>query len=216
MAKLSLAIFDLDGVIVDTAKYHYEAWNRLTEEYFQFHLSQRDYEKFKGVSRLACMEIVGELAGITLTEEEKIRYAEIKNNWYISYINQLTNRNLLPGAEKTLRGFKEKGIKTALGSASKNSGKILQILQIRDLFDVVVDGTIVSRAKPDPEVFLKSSEILQIPVKECMVFEDAYAGIEAARAGGMFGFGIGTWENLPNADFVAPDLAHVPLGFFCD
>ena len=210
MNKFSLAIFDLDGVLVDTARYHYQAWNRLTETAFQFHLSQRDYERFKGVSRMACMDIVEELSGRHLSNDEKCAYAAQKNNWYLESIRKLSRQDLLEGSLELLIKLKEHQIKIALGSASKNAKPILEALNIRNYFDYIVDGTLVSKAKPDPEVFTRASEGLHIPAAECIVFEDAYAGVEAAHAGGMAAFGIGNWENLTNADFVAPSLKKVP------
>lgn len=211
MQKLALAIFDLDGVLVDTAKFHYKAWNRLAEEKFNFHLSQRDYERFKGVSRTTCMDIICELSGCELSMDEKQRYAEQKNAWYLEYIQGLSERELLAGAAEIFNHLRRTGVKVALGSASRNAKVVLQMLGIEKQFDVIVDGTLVSKAKPNPEVFLKVSEMLGISPGQCIVFEDAYAGIEAAHAGGMYGFGIGRWEDLPNADFVAPDLLHIPL-----
>lgn len=211
MRKFSLAIFDLDGVLVDTARYHYQAWNRLTETMFSFHLSQRDYERFKGVSRMACMDIVEELSGQQLSAEEKAACAAQKNRWYLESIRNLSRQDLLAGSLELLQALKEHGVRIALGSASRNAKPVLDALEIRSYFDYIVDGTLVSRAKPDPEVFARASQGLQIPAAECIVFEDAYAGVEAAHAGGMAAFGIGSWKDLANADFVAPDLKHVPM-----
>ncbi|WP_105616230.1 beta-phosphoglucomutase [Vallitalea okinawensis] len=203
--NIKCAIFDLDGVIVDTAKYHYLAWKKLAEE-LNIPFTEKENELFKGVSRMRCMEILMELGNIQLSQEEQVKLATKKNEWYVDYISVMTDDELLPGAKEFLIACKDVGIKTALGSASKNAPRILKALAIEDLFDAVIDGNKVSKAKPDPEVFIKGAEECGIPAENCVVFEDAYAGIEAAHAGNMLGIGVGTKENLPIADVIIAGL----------
>jgi beta-phosphoglucomutase len=193
------AIFDLDGVLVDTAKYHYLAWRRLAAE-LGFSFTEKDNERLKGVSRLRSLEILLELGRRSLTEAEKAAAAAKKNEWYVEYLHTLDERALLPGSREYLERLRAAEIKTALGSASKNAPLILERLNIAPLFDAVIDGNLVSRAKPDPEVFLKGAEALALAPASCVVFEDSLAGIEAAKAGGMRAVGIGTPENLPGAE----------------
>ena len=183
-------IFDLDGVIVDTAKYHYLAWKKIADELglkFDIH----DNELLKGVSRRRSFEIILELNGLEMTEEEIEKYCQIKNAYYLEYINQLKAEEILPGASEFLKDAKKEGFGIALGSASKNSRRILERLGITELFDAIIDGTKVSKAKPDPEVFLKGAEELKLDPEECVVFEDSVAGIMAARNGNMRSVGVG-------------------------
>lgn len=194
-------IFDLDGVIVDTAKYHYQAWKRLTAE-LGFDFSEKDNERLKGVSRMACMEILAELGGLSLSEEEKHALADKKNSWYVEYISSMKEEELLPGAKEFIALIKAAGIKTALGSASRNAGIIIKNLRLAELFDAVIDGNLTSRAKPDPEVFLLGAEALGLPANQCMVFEDSQAGLDAARNAGMYCVGIGSAAVLTGADFI--------------
>ncbi|ADN02471.1 beta-phosphoglucomutase [Spirochaeta thermophila] len=200
------AIFDLDGVIVDTARYHYLAWRRLAEE-LGFEFTPEHNERLKGVSRMRSLEILLEVGGISVSPEEKQQLAEKKNRWYVEYISALTPDALLPGAREFLTWLRDRGVKIALGSASKNAPLILDRLGITGLFDAVVDGTMVEKAKPDPEVFLKGAGLMDVDPRECVVFEDAVAGIEAARRGGMKAVGVGDPEVLAEADWVVRSLA---------
>jgi beta-phosphoglucomutase len=202
------AIFDLDGVLVDTAKYHYLAWKRLAEE-LGFYFSEADNEKLKGVSRVRSLEILLETGGITLPESQKQEAASRKNEWYVQYLLSLDEKALLHGAKNYLILLRESGIRTALGSASKNAPLILERLNIAALFDAVIDGNSVSKAKPDPEVFLKGAAALGIGPEHCVVFEDALAGIEAAKKGGMMAIGVGKPELLPGADRYVSALAEM-------
>lgn len=154
-------LFDLDGVIVDTAKYHFLAWKRLADE-LGIPFTEQDNERLKGVSRMASLEIILEIGNRTMTEDEKQALCQRKNDWYVEYIKKLEKSELLPGVENFLKQARAAGIKIALGSASKNSPLILDRLGITELFDAVVDGTRVSRAKPDPEVFVTGAEDLGI------------------------------------------------------
>lgn len=199
------AIFDLDGVIVDTAKYHYQAWRRLAQE-LGFEFKEEDNERLKGVSRMKSLEILLELGGLSFDDDMKRRLAEKKNAWYVDYISALDESELLSGAKEYLTALKQRGIKIALGSASKNAPIILNRLKITELFDSIVDGNKVSKAKPDPEVFLIAAQELGLQPRECVVFEDAEAGITAARAAGMRTVGIGSDHILREADIVVPGL----------
>lgn len=203
-------IFDLDGVVVDTAKYHYLAWKELAQE-LGFFFSEKENERLKGVSRMASLEILLEVGGIQATEEEKNRMAEKKNRRYLEYITRMTPEEVLPGVKPFLEALRKNGIKVALGSASKNAKIILQQTGITPLFDAIADGTNVSKAKPDPEVFLKAAELLGVSPQECLVFEDAVAGVEAAHRGGMRCIGVGSAETLVMADAVIPGFQQVEV-----
>lgn len=192
-------LFDLDGVIVDTAKYHFLAWKQLADE-LAIPFTEKDNERLKGVSRLRSFEIILELGRQTMSEEEKDYYCARKNQIYLSYIDRLQKEDVLPGVRLFLQASREQGISLALGSASKNARRILEKLELTGLFDAVIDGTVVSLAKPDPEVFLKGAEALNLASADCIVFEDSAAGIEAAHRGGMKAIGVGKRDNLPDAD----------------
>lgn len=199
--KVEGLIFDLDGVIVDTAKYHYLAWKELADE-LGFYFSKEDNERLKGVSRMRSLDILLEVGKIDLPDEKKLELAEKKNNQYVKMIKKMSPDEILPGALSFLKSAKAKGYKTALGSASKNAMIILNRLEISGFFDAIIDGTKVSKAKPDPEVFLAGANALNIKAENCVVFEDASAGIKAAHNANMFCIGIGSKENLPEADFL--------------
>lgn len=209
---IQAAIFDLDGVIVDTAKYHYLAWRRLAEE-LGFDFSERDNERLKGVSRMRSLEILLEVGGFGADAFSAGRREELaarKNGWYVEYISRMTPDEILPGVLSFLGEVRADGVRTALGSASRNTGIILDRLGIGALFDAVVDGTMVGRTKPDPEVFLTcASKLGDLPADRCVVFEDAEAGIEAAVAGGMRSVGVGSPDILRRADWVVPGFAGI-------
>lgn len=212
--KYDLAIFDLDGVIVDTAKYHYLAWHRLGKE-LGINFTEEQNEAFKGVSRMACMDIMCTLADREdMSQEERVRLANIKNDWYVESIDTIDESELLPGAKALLMTLKENGIKIALGSASKNALPILERTGILEYFDVIIDGNQVSKAKPDPEVFVLGAQKLGIAQERSMVFEDSVAGLEAALVANMGCIGVGTKENLPNAPVVVSGLDQVTLEMF--
>lgn len=199
------AIFDLDGVIVDTAKYHYLAWASLADE-LGFKFTEEDNERLKGVSRMRSLDILLEVGGLEFKEAEKLAMAEKKNRLYVEYISRLEESELLPGVKEYLTGMRSRGIGIALGSASKNAEFILNKLNITDLFDAVVDGNKVSLAKPDPEVFLIAAQEIGLQPDECVVFEDAEAGVQAGKAAGMKVVGIGKPEVLKEADLVVKGL----------
>ena len=206
-------IFDLDGVIVDTAKYHYLAWKRLAEE-LGFFFSEKDNERLKGVSRMQSLEILLEVGGITFDVEKKQELANKKNAWYVDYIMKMTPDEILPGVIEFLEKAKQHNLKTALGSASKNAPMILERVDLLRYFEAVVDGNEVVKAKPDPEVFLKAAEKLKVEPSECIVFEDAEAGVEAAINGKMHVVGVGDKEILKKADLVISGFNHVELEIF--
>ncbi len=203
MTTIKACLFDLDGVVVDTAKYHFIAWRALADE-LGFEFTLEDNERLKGVSRMQSLEILLEIGGLQFSDQEKQAMAEKKNALYVSYIEKMTPEEVLPGVEEFLRELRNIGIRTALGSASKNAPMILDRIQLTPLFDAVVDGNLITEAKPNPEVFLKGAEALGIVPAECVVFEDAIAGIEAARNAGMRCVGIGEPETLGLADLVIP------------
>jgi beta-phosphoglucomutase len=198
-------IFDLDGVLVDTAKYHYLAWKRLASE-LGFDFIEKDNEHLKGVSRMRSLEILLEVGHISLDARAKSSAAKKKNTWYIEYLYTLNQSALFPGSREYLELLHKQNKKIALGSASKNAPLILERLAIHDLFDAIIDGNKVSKAKPDPEVFLKAADALHLLPSECAVFEDSCAGIEAAKEGGMVAIGVGTREKLPGADYWVKSL----------
>lgn len=208
MKEIKGLLFDLDGVLVDTAKYHYLAWKQLADS-LGIPFTEQDNERLKGVSRVHSFEIILEIGGRQMSESEKQRCCEEKNEIYLGYIRQLKAEELLPGVREFLQDAHHHGYRTALGSASKNSRLILERLEITGLLDAIVDGTVISTAKPDPEVFLKGAEALCIEPAQCLVFEDAVAGVEAAHRGGMQAIGIGTRQALPEADIVIPGLLGV-------
>jgi len=199
--QMRAAIFDLDGVIVDTAKYHYLAWKRLANEN-GFDLTPAQNERLKGVSRLRSLEILLEIGGLNLDAATQNEWAERKNAWYVESIQAMDASEIFPGVEDYLLRLRSRGVKTALGSASKNAPLILERLEIGSLFDAVVDGNTVKVAKPDPEVFLSAAAHLTISAGECVVFEDAEVGIEAALRAGMGAVGIGLPSILSKADAV--------------
>ncbi|MDQ3291366.1 MAG: beta-phosphoglucomutase [Bacteroidota bacterium] len=207
---MKACIFDLDGVLVDTAVYHYQAWKRLAND-LGFDFSEHQNEQLKGVSRMRSLELILGWGGVTKTLAEQTELATRKNQWYVEMINRMQPTEILPGAKEFLQATKAAGLKTALGSASKNSATILERVGLLPFFDAIVDGNHVTASKPDPEVFLKGAEALNTDPAECAVFEDAIAGIQAAKAGGMKVVGIGSPEVLAGADLVIPGLHQMTI-----
>jgi beta-phosphoglucomutase len=208
--SIKACLFDLDGVIVDTAKYHYIAWKDLAKE-LGFDFTESDNERLKGVSRMASLDILLEIGKLSKSDEEKEILATRKNNNYVEYILQMTPDEILPGANQFLEELKKNGYKVALGSASKNAMTILERLNLTHLFDAIIDGNSVSKAKPDPEVFLNGAKALGVTPDECVVFEDAEAGVEAALKGNMLCVGIGSPSVLGNAHLVVNGLHEMTL-----
>jgi beta-phosphoglucomutase len=201
-------IFDLDGVIVDTAKYHYLAWRKLANE-LGFEFTQEQNELFKGVSRKRCLEILLEIGDIKASQEQFNKWLVEKNEDYLSLIENMDETEILPDVQKVLQFLKKHNMPIALGSASKNARPILEKVKLMDYFDAIVDGTQVTKAKPDPEVFLLAAEQMGVSPRECVVFEDAVAGIEAANNAGMLSIGIGEEKVLSEAKFVFADFTEI-------
>ncbi|MHC1683616.1 MAG: beta-phosphoglucomutase [Clostridiaceae bacterium] len=210
MTNIKACLFDLDGVIVDTAKYHYLAWKRLASE-LGFDFTEEDNERLKGISRMDSLEILLEIGGLNLEEKVKEELAQKKNHWYCQLISKMTPDEILPGTKGFLELLRENKIKISLGSASKNSMTILTNVGLVNHFDHIVDGNHITFAKPNPEVFLKGAEKLGVKPSECVVFEDAKAGIEAAINAGMYCVGIGDPEILNGANLVVDSLKDMNL-----
>lgn len=210
MSFIKHCIFDLDGVIVDTAKFHYLAWKRLAQE-LGFELTPMQNERLKGVSRIQSLEVILKLGNIKASETEKNKMADKKNQWYVQYISSMTPKDILPGAKEFILKVRENGIKTSLGSVSKNAALILEKTAITKLFDCIVDGNRITKAKPDPEVFLISCQELGIAPCQSIVFEDSVAGIQAASTGGFHSVGIGSNEILYMAEKVIRDFTNADM-----
>lgn len=205
-------IFDLDGVIVDTAKYHYLAWKKLANELgFEFTLEQN--ELFKGVSRKRCLEILLEIGNIQASQEQFDRWMIEKNEDYLEYIAKMDASEILPDVPRVLEFLKNKKVPIALGSASKNAKPILEKVGLLRYFDSIVDGNNVTKAKPDPEVFLIAATNLQVAPQDCVVFEDAVAGIEAANNAQMTSIGIGDANTLTEANYNFKDFTEMTDDF---
>ncbi len=201
-------LFDLDGVLVDTAIYHFQAWKILGEN-FNYQLSEEQNEQLKGVSRVESLIRILNWASYTATEEQKEIWLKEKNDNYLQLITHMNPSEILPGVVDFLGQIKADGYKIALGSASKNAEIILEKTHLTPWFDVIIDGNKVSKSKPDPEVFLKGAEGLGLLPSECIVFEDAQAGVDAAIAGGMKVIGIGEASVLGDANKVIPNFVGI-------
>lgn len=195
--NIQCLIFDLDGVICDTAKYHFLAWKEIAAG-LGIELTPERNEALKGVGRRESLQKILDIGGIRLTADEFDRLCYNKNQQYLRYIHAMTPRDLLPGVQAFLQEARQLGLATALGSASKNAGTILSQLGISSLFDNVQDGNTAPRSKPDPQVFTQAADALRIPYTRCVVFEDSMAGIQAAKSAGMRTIGIG--QSLAEAD----------------
>ncbi|HKJ06528.1 MAG TPA: beta-phosphoglucomutase [Flavobacteriaceae bacterium] len=205
-------IFDLDGVIVDTAKYHYLAWKNLANA-LGFEFTEAQNEMLKGVSRVKSLEILLELGNVTLTQAEKDKLLTEKNEEYLAYVNKMNAEEILIGVNNVLHFLEENNINFALGSASKNAPLILEKVGLLHRFSAIVDGNDVTKAKPDPEVFLKAAQKLNVAPQNCIVFEDAIAGIQAANAANMVSIGIGSKNVLHEANYVFENMAAIDTQF---
>lgn len=205
-------IFDLDGVIVDTAKYHYLAWKKLANE-LGFEFTKEQNELFKGVSRKRCLEILLEIGKREATQKEFDTWMVEKNVDYLKYIENMDASEILPDVPKVLAFLKEQNIPIALGSASKNAQPILEKVGLLHYFDAIVDGNNVTKAKPDPEVFLLAAKQLGVNAADCVVFEDAVAGVEAANAAKMISIGIGDKKILSEAVHNFNDFTEISTDF---
>lgn len=204
-SKYKAVIFDLDGVITDTAELHFKAWQKLACEiniYFDREINKR----LKGVDRLASLEIILENSKKQYTLEEKYMLTERKNCYYRQALQCITPDNILPGALKTIKAIKEKGMQTAIASVSKNAFLILEKLELRQYFDYIVDAGSIKKGKPDPEIFLCAAKNLNVDTNSCIGVEDSIAGIKSIKAAGMFALGIGLRDELKEADKVIMTL----------
>ena len=199
-------IFDLDGVIVSTDEQHYLGWQALADR-LGIPFSREVNSRFRGVSRMACMNILEELGGKHYTDSEKIAYADWKNEYYRELLAQMSPADLSQEVRSTLDALRARGLKLAVGSSSKNAKFILQRIGLSDYFDAVSDGTNISRSKPDPEVFLKAAEYLRLTPSDCLVVEDAVSGVEAAHAGGMKAATVGDAAGKGCGDFILSRFA---------
>ncbi len=203
--KILGVIFDLDGVIVSTDNCHYLAWKRMADEE-DIPFDRTVNERLRGVSRMESLAIILEKARKEYSEEEKQALAARKNGYYVELIGNLTEKDILPGAMDTLNWLKAKGVKVAIGSSSRNTPIILRQIGLSDAFDAVADGNAIKNSKPDPEVFLLAASLLNLDPANCLVVEDADAGIQGALAGGMRALGVGSAAANPTATFTAESL----------
>jgi beta-phosphoglucomutase len=210
MSQLKACLFDLDGVVVDTAQYHYAAWKQLANQ-LGFDLSHQQNEQLKGVSRMESLDIILEIGHVRLDDETKTRLATQKNERYLALCQQMTPHDVLPGVHAFMDQLKAASIKIGLGSASKNARTILKHIDMLDRFETIVDGTRISKGKPDPETFLLGARDLGVDPADCVVFEDALAGIQAAKNGGMVAVGIGDPAVLAGSNLVISGFADLSL-----
>lgn len=205
-------IFDLDGVIVDTAKYHYLAWQKIANE-LNIEFTHEHNELLKGVSRVRSLDIILELGKVTASQEDKDRWLVQKNEEYLSYLVDMNESEILPGVFTILKFLKENNQPIALGSASKNARPILEKTGLLSYFDAIVDGNDVTNAKPDPEVFLMAAKLLNIIPENSIVFEDSVAGVQAANIGNMTSIGIGEATTLHEAKYIFNDFTAIDTNF---
>ena len=196
-------IFDLDGVLTDTAEYHFRGWKRLADEE-GLPFTRQDNEALRGIPRRDSLMLI--LKGRTYPEEKIQDMMERKNNYYLEFIREISPRDLLPGSRELLEEIRAAGLKSAIGSASKNAGDVIDRLGIRSLLDAISDGYSVQRQKPAPDLFLHAAGQIGLPPSVCVVVEDAAAGVEAALAGGFHTIGIGPHERVGQAELVLPNL----------
>ncbi|HEV7349529.1 beta-phosphoglucomutase [Telluribacter sp.] len=201
MSFLQACLFDLDGVIVDTAKYHYLAWRRMANQ-LGFDLTVEENELLKGISRMESLEKILAIGGVKLDEATKLSLAAEKNSWYLELCQQMSPDDVLPGVREFVEELKTNQIRVGLGSASRNAVLILDRIAMLTYFETIVDGNRVTRGKPDPEIFLTGAADLDVLPASCVVFEDAMAGVQAAKAGGMKAVGVGDPVVLTEADVV--------------
>ncbi|MFV8270696.1 beta-phosphoglucomutase [Flavobacterium sp. GT2N3] len=205
-------IFDLDGVIVDTAKYHYLAWQKIAQE-LNIEFTLEHNELLKGVSRVRSLDIILELGKVIASQEDKDKWLVQKNEEYLSYLVGMDESEILPGVFSVLKFLKEKNQPIALGSASKNARPILEKTGLLSYFDIIVDGNDVTNAKPDPEVFLMAAKLLHIEPENAIVFEDSVAGIQAANIGKMTSVAIGAESILHEAKYIFKDFTSIDTQF---
>ena len=210
MSKIKACLFDLDGVIVDSAKHHFTAWRDLALS-LGIDFKKEHNDQLKGVGRMESLDFILSLGDINLDYEKKQELAANKNEAYIELIQDLDQSEILPGVLPFLQSLQKEGIRIALGSSSRNGGIILRKLEIEHFFESIIDGTKTTRTKPDPQVFEMGAEALGVKPNECLVFEDAIKGIEAARAGGFNVIGVGKDEELSIADYVIESFEKISV-----
>lgn len=203
LRELKAFIFDLDGVITDTAEYHFLAWKALAED-LNISFTRELNEELKGISRMDSLEKILQFGGKEqeFLEQEKLELATKKNEHYVELINKITPSDILPGIEKLLRDIKQANLGIALASASKNANMVLEALKLKDQFDYIVDVTKIKKGKPDPEIFLKAAELLKIDPSSCVGVEDAIAGVEAIKSADMYAVAVGPKSSFQKADLV--------------
>lgn len=211
--NLQGCIFDLDGVLVDTAHYHFKSWKRLAD-FLDVHFDEEMNEQLKGVSRVQSLNQILSWGNLSLNETEKSKLRAQKNEWYLEYLETIDEKEVLPHAREFLDHVKQAGVKIALGSASKNALKVLEKTNLLPYFDAIVDGNNTVKTKPDPEVFLKAAEFLGIKPETAIVFEDSGRGIDAAITGNFKSVGIGDSANLGHADIVIESFKDTTLNSF--
>ncbi len=202
---INACIFDLDGVIVDTAKYHFKAWRKMAND-LGFDFTEEQNEKLKGISRMDSLKLILEWGNVKKNKKEREALAEQKNEHYLSLISKMDESEILDGIIPFLNHLRQQKKAIVLGSSSKNAERILRNVNLIDYFDAIVDGRHVENSKPDPEVFLRGADAVNVPHNEIVVFEDAAKGVQAALAGGFYAVGIGEEANLTQAHFVLPNL----------
>ncbi len=205
-------IFDLDGVIVDTAKYHFLAWQKLAKS-IGVDFTEVQNEQLKGVSRVKSLEKILEWGNKTLSEDQFNSLMAKKNEDYLSYIAKMDHNEILPDVPKILNYLIAQNQPISLGSASKNARQILKKVDLMDKFDAIVDGNDVSKAKPNPEVFLIAAQHLNMKPEDCIVFEDSVAGVQAANTANMISIGIGEQKVLHEADYIFSDFTEIENSF---
>ena len=210
MTPFEAAIFDLDGVLVDSAKAHFVAWKRLADE-LGIAFNEHDNEALKGLDRMASLRTILALGSRTVSDDETVELAARKNGYYLDIISRMSPADQLPGAKALVRSAKARGLKCAVASASRNAPLLLERVGLAPLFDFVADSGAVARGKPAPDIFLACSTALEVPPAACLAFEDAAAGIEAILAAGMFAVGIGDPAILKGARITFPDTLAVDL-----
>lgn len=205
-------IFDLDGVLTDSARFHLGAWNNLAKE-LGITLTDAQLDALRGISRMDSLEMILEIGGVQdkYSQEEKEKFAAEKNAKFVEQVQTMTPDDILPGIMQLLDDAKAQGLKMAIASASKNAPTILNKLGIMDRFDGIVDPATLSKGKPDPEIFEKAQATLDLKADEVISFEDAKAGVEAIKAAGQFAVGIGDKELLKEADYIVPTTADLKL-----
>lgn len=210
MQNIQAVIFDLDGVIVSTDEFHFQAWKRLADEE-GIPFTREDNERLRGVSRMESLDIILEKASKAYSDDEKHALAERKNNYYRGSLQSLSPADILPGVKAVLAELKKRGIRMAIGSSSKNAMPILKAIGLENAFDAVADGTHITRSKPDPEVFALAGQKLGVPPAQCLVVEDADAGVDSGLAAGMPVLAVGSAAQHPRATLAAASLADIPV-----